>query len=92
MYLGKSGDCIGGLVGGFHSNLGMQNSYNTGNINSNNIGNPEIGNIIGRTNQEYSNNNYYLKLSIQTKARFKEINNLNKYIEKIKQLYYVIGL
>ena len=39
----------------------MQNSYNTGNINSNNIGNPEIGNIIGRTNQEYSNNNYYLK-------------------------------
>lgn len=61
MYHGKGGDCIGGLVGGFHTDLGMQNSYNAGTINCNNIGNPEIGNIIGRTNEEYSNNNYYLK-------------------------------
>lgn len=62
MYRGKGGDCIGGLVGAFYTNLGIQNSYNAGIIDSsNNIGNPEIGNIIGRTRSEYSNNIYYLK-------------------------------
>lgn len=62
MYYGKGGDCIGGIVGGFQTDLGIQNSYNAGIIDSsNNIGNPEIGNIIGRTNSEYSNNIYYLK-------------------------------
>ena len=61
MYHGKDGDGIGGLVGRFDSSLGVQNSYNAGIINSNNIGNPEIGNIIGRMNSEYSNNIYYLK-------------------------------
>ena len=62
MYHGNSGDCIGGLVGGFHSDSGIQNVYNAGIIDSSNsIGNPEIGNIIGRTNSEYSNNIYYLK-------------------------------
>ena len=34
------------------------------------------------------NSSYYTKLSYQTKARFKEINNINKYIEEIKKLYY----
>ena len=62
MYYGKGGDCIGGLVGALYTNLGIQNSYNAGIIDStNNIGNPEIGNIIGRTRSEYSNNIYYLK-------------------------------
>ena len=61
MYHGKDDDVIGGLVGRFDSSISMENSYNAGIINSNNIGNPEIGNIIGRLKSEYSNSNYYLK-------------------------------